>query len=82
MSSMYATHTPGVGVAFLTSRLDFSLSAFIGSLISIYWARRDADSHRQLMYVVASGLIAGEGLWGLSAALLNICTQCFTFPFV
>ncbi|KAI9190306.1 hypothetical protein H9P43_001740 [Blastocladiella emersonii ATCC 22665] len=65
-------HWNAVGVSMLTSRMDFALATFVGAVASSYWARRSPRSYEILMFTVASGLIAGEGLWGLFAALCNI----------
>ncbi|KAI9223598.1 OPT oligopeptide transporter protein-domain-containing protein [Blastocladiella britannica] len=61
-----------VGMAMLTSRTDYALTAAVGAVMGKVWMQRSPASYELLMFTVASGLIAGEGTWGLVAAVSNV----------
>lgn len=42
----------------------------IGSVVKLVWERRKAAEADQFVPVAASGLIAGDGLWSVPAAVL------------
>lgn len=49
----------------------WTLPRVIGSVAEVLWARRSPDTHRQLMLVVASGLVLGEGTASIVTAVLR-----------
>ncbi|KAJ3370206.1 hypothetical protein GGF31_004263 [Allomyces arbusculus] len=61
-----------IGVAMLNPRTDYAFAAWLGALVSVVWQRQAPHAHDKLLFTVASGFIAGEGLWGLVAAVMNI----------
>ncbi|ORZ34759.1 OPT oligopeptide transporter protein-domain-containing protein [Catenaria anguillulae PL171] len=65
-------HWNAIGVAMLTPRIDFAMTTFAGAVAGLVWLKKSPATYELLMFTVASGLIAGEGMWGLMAALCNI----------
>jgi uncharacterized oligopeptide transporter (OPT) family protein len=45
---------------------------FIGGIISHVWKKKSPVGYDVYMYAVASGMIAGEGVFGLIQALFTI----------
>ena len=60
-----------VGIAFIVQAY-FSLVIFFGSLALVVWRSRNRDSAERLSFAVASGLVAGEGLFGIVKAALTL----------
>lgn len=50
----------------------FAIDMCLGSLLVIFWRRRNKQTANLLSVVVASGLICGDGLWALPSSLLTI----------
>ncbi|OMO60143.1 Oligopeptide transporter OPT superfamily [Corchorus capsularis] len=50
----------------------FTISMCIGSLVLLIWNMRNKQNARYFAPVVASGLICGESLWGIPAAILSL----------
>ncbi|KAK9840796.1 hypothetical protein WJX81_005265 [Elliptochloris bilobata] len=62
----------GIGVAVgMYVAAEWTLPRVIGCLAEQAWARAHPASHRQLMVVVASGLVLGEGTASIFSALLR-----------
>ncbi|CAH9121078.1 unnamed protein product [Cuscuta epithymum] len=50
----------------------FAIDMCIGSLIRFLWRRADAQKAKDFGPAVASGLVCGESLWGIPAAVLAL----------
>ncbi|KAK3276314.1 hypothetical protein CYMTET_15600 [Cymbomonas tetramitiformis] len=51
---------------------DLAIDMCIGSIIKFIWARRDSQSFSNFHTSVASGIIAGDGIWSLPSAFLAL----------
>ncbi len=60
-----------IGIAFLVPAY-YSVAMFIGSMILVLWRRLSPASAAALAIAVASGLIAGEGITGVLAAIESL----------
>ena len=60
-----------VGIAFIVQAY-FSMVIFFGSLALVVWRNRHSDSATRLSFAVASGLVAGEGLFGIAKAAMTL----------
>lgn len=60
-----------MGIAFIVPAY-YSVAMFLGSMILVVWKRLSPASAAALAIAVASGLIAGEGLTGVLAAIESI----------
>ncbi len=60
-----------VGIAFIVQAF-FSLVIFFGSLALVIWRRASPGGARKLSFAVASGLVAGEGLFGIVKAAMTL----------
>ena len=58
----------GVGM-YLTP--DWTLPRAVGAAIELAWRRRRPQSHEQLMLMVASGFVLGEGVWSICGLALK-----------
>lgn len=68
----YVPSMSGIGIAFVNTDPSMFVATFIGGLISLVWKRKSAAHHNMYMYAIASGLIAGEGIFGLIQAGLSV----------
>jgi len=59
------------GIAFIVPAY-YSIAMFIGSILLVIWQKKRPASADMLAFPVASGLIAGEGLMGIVAAILTL----------
>ncbi|GFS44474.1 YELLOW STRIPE like 1 [Actinidia rufa] len=50
----------------------FAIDLCVGSLIVFVWQKLNSKKAEQMVPVVASGLICGEGLWTLPASVLSL----------
>lgn len=50
----------------------FSIDMCVGSLILLFWEMKKKEEARDYAPAVASGLICGESLWGIPAAILSL----------
>ena len=57
---------------FVLPQTFFSIAMGFGSVFSYIWAKRSPSSLDMYMFPIASGLLAGEGLGGVFAALLAV----------
>ena len=48
-----------------------SIDYSVGALARLVWRMKNAEAEALLMPAVATGLIAGDGLWTIPAALLG-----------
>jgi uncharacterized oligopeptide transporter (OPT) family protein len=64
------------GIAFIVPGM-YSVAMFLGSLLLVFWQRLKPVQCRALVFAVASGLIAGEGLMNVVTALLDLARQTF-----
>ncbi|MDE0625299.1 MAG: OPT/YSL family transporter [Bryobacterales bacterium] len=60
-----------VGIAFIVQAF-YSLVIFFGSLALVAWQRISPSSAKKLSFAVASGLVAGEGLFGIFKAAMTL----------
>ena len=60
-----------MGIAFIVPAY-YSVAMFLGSMMLVAWKRISPASAAALAIAVASGLIAGEGLTGVLAAIESI----------
>ncbi len=60
-----------VGIAFIVQAF-FSLVIFFGSLALVAWQRTSPATAKKLSFAVASGLVAGEGLFGIFKAAMTL----------
>ena len=62
------------GIAFLVPGM-YSVAMFVGSMLLVAWQRLKPLQCKALVFAVASGLIAGEGLMNVVTALLDLARQ-------
>ncbi len=60
-----------LGIAFIVQAY-FSLVIFFGALALVAWRRLGPGSAKKLSFAVASGLVAGEGLFGILKAAMTL----------
>lgn len=60
------------GLAFMVPSTQYSIAMAAGALVAYVWSSKWAKSYARNGYAVPAGLIAGEGIGGLIAALLEI----------
>lgn len=61
-----------VGLGFVLPQPSFSLAMGFGSLFGHVWMKKNPLSFDMYMFPIAAGLLAGEGLGGVFAALLAV----------
>jgi uncharacterized oligopeptide transporter (OPT) family protein len=59
------------GIAFIVQAY-FSIIIFVGSMALVLWRMRSSVSAKRLSFAVASGLVAGEGLFGVLKAAMTL----------
>lgn len=69
--SRYLPSGLAIGIAFIVQAY-FSLTMFFGSLALVLWRRVQPESAGRLSFAVASGLVAGEGLFGIFKAAMTL----------
>lgn len=52
----------------------FAIDMCIGSLILFIWEKKNKKSAKELSPAVASGMICGDSLWGVPAAILSMAS--------
>jgi len=67
----YLPNGLAMGIAIIVPAY-YSVTMAIGSLLLVYWQRANKESCERLVYAVAAGLIAGEGLIGIVNAILTM----------
>lgn len=60
-----------IGIAFIVQAF-YSLVIFLGALVLVSWQMKSPASAKRLGFAVASGLIAGEGLFGMLKAAMTL----------
>ena len=60
-----------IGIAFIVQAF-YSLVIFFGALALVAWQRARPASAKKLSFAVASGLVAGEGLFGMFKAAMTL----------
>ena len=60
-----------IGIAFIVQAF-YSLVIFFGAIVLVIWQSRSPDSAKRLSFAVASGLVAGEGLFGIFKAAMTL----------
>ncbi|KAF7731408.1 hypothetical protein EC973_000216 [Apophysomyces ossiformis] len=68
----YFPSVTAVGIAFINTSPEVPLSMFIGWIIGKIWKRINAQKHEDLMYSVAGGMIAGQGISAILKAVFTI----------
>ncbi|MCL4220773.1 MAG: OPT/YSL family transporter [Phycisphaerales bacterium] len=72
-----APYTPSalaVGIAFIVPPM-YPIMMFIGSMVLVLWRKLNPKQCAALVFAVASGLIAGEGVMNVIAASYNLVRQ-------
>ncbi|MHC4217978.1 MAG: OPT family oligopeptide transporter, partial [Planctomycetota bacterium] len=59
------------GIAFIVQAY-FSIIIFVGAMALVLWRMRSSVSAKRLSFAVASGLVAGEGLFGVLKAAMTL----------
>lgn len=62
------------GIAFIVPGM-YSVAMFVGSMMLIVWQKFKPVQCKALVFAVASGLIAGEGLMNVVTALMDLARQ-------
>ena len=85
-STKYKPYIPNVhamGIAFLTFPY-FGATMLLGALVAALWRKRRPTTAASFSECVAAGLVAGEGVAGISGALLTLAGVtariCFGLP--
>ena len=60
-----------IGIAFIVQAF-YSLVIFLGSIALVVWQRANPQSAKKLSFAVASGLVVGEGLFGIAKAAMTL----------
>ena len=60
-----------IGIAFIVQAF-YSLVIFFGAIVLVVWQSRSPDTAKRLSFAVASGLVAGEGLFGIFKAAMTL----------
>ncbi len=60
-----------IGIAFIVQAF-YSLVIFFGALALVAWRRANPSGAKRLSFAVASGLVAGEGLFGIFKAAMTL----------
>ena len=60
-----------IGIAFIVQAF-YSLVIFFGAIVLVVWQRVSPTSAKKLSFAVASGLVAGEGLFGIFKAAMTL----------
>ena len=60
-----------IGIAFIVQAF-YSLVIFFGAIVLLVWQRVSPTSAKKLSFAVASGLVAGEGLFGIFKAAMTL----------
>ncbi len=60
-----------IGIAFIVQAF-YSLVIFFGAVVLVVWQSTGPASARRLSFAVASGLVAGEGLFGIAKAAMTL----------
>jgi OPT family oligopeptide transporter len=71
----YKEWIPGmnsVGIGLISMQTQYPIAMCVGGLIQHLWSKHNPSSAEANLPAVASGMIAGEGLWGIIGALLII----------
>lgn len=69
-----APYTPSglaFGIAFIVPAM-YPIAMFLGSMLLVIWRRLKPEQCKALVFAVASGLIAGEGVMNLFIAMLDL----------
>eukprot|EP00835_Amoeboradix_gromovi_P000553 NODE_19_length_39463_cov_0.396073.p21 type:complete len:163 gc:universal NODE_19_length_39463_cov_0.396073:6407-6895(+) len=61
-----------IGVALINTSASYSTAMLLGTIASLTWERRSPKSHELLMFSLASGLLAGEGIGGLFNSVFGL----------
>lgn len=69
---IYIPNFMSIGLAFVLPATQYGTAMLVGSLIAIFWAKKNPVHFDIYCYAVAAGLIAGEGLGGVFNAILEI----------
>src|SRR5690606_26545817 len=72
-----APYTPSglaFGIAFIVPAM-YPIAMFLGSMLLVFWRRLKPVQCKALVFAVASGLIAGEGVTNLITALIELARQ-------
>jgi uncharacterized oligopeptide transporter (OPT) family protein len=68
----YIPNWNAIGLGFVVPQLYYAIAMAVGSVFNVLWQRRNPAGHDMLMFAVAAGMLAGEGLGGVFQALLAV----------
>jgi len=71
---MFVPNFNSFGIAFVNNNQSIAIAMGLGALIAFIWERRDAASYNLLMVALSSGLVAGEGLFGVIEAIFTMAS--------
>ncbi|KAL7273709.1 hypothetical protein RUND412_003416 [Rhizina undulata] len=69
---LYVPNFMAMGLAFVLPQTQYGTAMLTGALIAYFWAKKNAVSFDLYGYAIAAGCIAGEGMGGVFAAILEI----------
>ncbi|HRQ74860.1 MAG TPA: OPT family oligopeptide transporter [Phycisphaerales bacterium] len=78
----FAPYSPSglaFGIAFIVPAM-YPIAMFLGSMLLVAWRNWKPIQHKALVFAVASGLIAGEGVTNLAVALIDLARQTWWIP--
>eukprot|EP00834_Sanchytrium_tribonematis_P007775 NODE_762_length_4102_cov_1.465401.p4 type:complete len:162 gc:universal NODE_762_length_4102_cov_1.465401:1702-1217(-) len=61
-----------IGVALINTSASYATCMLFGTIFSYVWQKRSPKSHELLMFSLASGLLAGEGIGGLFNSVFGL----------
>lgn len=67
------------GIAFIVPAM-YPIAMFLGSMLLVVWRKWKPIQHKALVFAVASGLIAGEGVANLAVAIIDLARQTWWIP--
>ena len=70
--AVYMPNWSSIGVALINTSASYATAMLIGTIVSFIWEKRAPKSHELLMFSLASGLLAGEGIGGLFNSVFGL----------
>ncbi|RPB05497.1 OPT superfamily oligopeptide transporter [Choiromyces venosus 120613-1] len=69
---VYVPNFTAMGLAFVLPQTQYSTAMLAGAIVAYVWAKRNPVSFDIFAYAIAAGMMAGEGLGGVTNAILEI----------
>lgn len=69
--SNYTPSGMAFGIAFIIPAF-YSITMFVGSIILLIWVKKSPTTAEKYIFPVACGAVAGEGMGGVTSALLSL----------